>query len=208
MKIKKINNIITIIIITLLIILGFLVFGIIKDLKNEVKETVVLDTIENYNYQLTDTDTDYFKETFKELKQALKDENEEEYAKLVSKLFIIDFYSLSSAINKNDVGGVQFIEDNSRENFIKKAKDTIYKNVENNMYGDRTQDLPTVKEVNIDKIEKTEKNNTKNYTVVATIIYEKDMGYPIKVELTLTSKEVTDSPNNHLEIIKIKEINE
>lgn len=206
MKIKKINNIITIIIVILLIVLLFLIFGIVKELKNDVKETVVLDTIENYNYELTDNDTEYFKETFKELKQALKDENEEEYAKLVSKLFIIDFYSLSSAINKNDVGGVQFIDSNSRDKFIMKAKDTIYKNVENNMYGDRKQDLPTVKEVNIENIEKQKKNNTEYYTVLANIVYEVDMGYPSKLELTLSYNKLTNSSNNHLEITKIEDI--
>ena len=95
MKIKKLNNIITIVIIILLIILGILVFGIIKNLTNDVKKTVVLDTIENYNYELTDNDTEYFKETFKELKKSLKEENEEEYAIAVSKLFIIDFWSFS-----------------------------------------------------------------------------------------------------------------
>lgn len=208
MKIKKINNIISIVIIILLIILGILVYGIIKNLTNEVKETAVIDTIENYNYELTDNDTEYFKETFKELKNALKEENNEKYAELVSKLFIIDFYSLSSAVNKNDVGGVQFIEDNSRETFIKKAKDTIYKNVENNIYGDRVQDLPTVKEVTIENVEKTKKNDVEYYNVLANISYEKEMGYPSKIRLTLTYGKPDDSSNNHLEITKIEEINE
>ena len=63
----------------MLLILLSLIYGIIKELKNEVKGTIILDTIENYNYQLTDNDTEYFKETFSELKKALKDENEEEY---------------------------------------------------------------------------------------------------------------------------------
>ena len=206
MKIKKVNNIITIIIFVLLIVLAVLVIGIIKNLKNEVKETVVLDTIENYNYKLTDNDTEYFKETFKELKKALNDENEDDYAKLVSKLFIIDFYSLSSAINKNDVGGTQFIESSSMDNFIKKAKDTIYKNVENNIYGDRTQELPTVKEVNIESVEKETKNKTLYYTTLSNIKYEKDMGYPTKIKITLTYSDAKDSPNNHLEIIKIEEV--
>lgn len=206
MKIKKLNNIITIVIIILLIILGILVFGIIKNLTNDVKETVVLDTIENYNYELTDNDTEYFKETFKELKKSLKEENEEEYAIAVSKLFIIDFYSLSSAINKNDVGGTQFIESSARENFIKKAKDTIYKNVENNMYGDRKQELPTVKEVTIETIQKSTKDNLDYYNVLANVSYEKDMGYPTKLELTLTYSKLIDSSNNHLEIIKIEDV--
>ena len=206
MKIKKLNNIITIVIIILLIILGILVFGIIKNLTNDVKKTVVLDTIENYNYELTDNDTKYFKETFKNLKKALNESNEEEYAIAVSKLFIIDFYSLSSAVNKNDVGGTQFIESSSKENFIKKAKDTIYKNVENNIYGDRKQELPTVKEVTIENIQKTTKNNIDYYNVLANVSYEKDMGYPTKLEVTLTYSKLIDSSNNYLEIIKIEDV--
>lgn len=205
MKIKKINRIITTIIIILLIVLVILLFNIIKDLKNEVKKTTILDTIENYNYQLTDNDTKYFKDTFKELKDALKEDNKEEYVKIVCKLFIIDFYSLSSAINKNDVGGIQFIETSARDNFVKKAKDTIYNNIENNMYGDRTQELPTVKNVIIDSYNKEIIKNIEYYITTATIEYEKNMGYPTKLKLTLTEN-LNDSSNNHIEIIKIEEI--
>ena len=197
MKINTLNRIITILIAISFIILVFLIGNIIKDLTTKVKETETLDTIENYSYILTDSDTEYYKEQFKELKKILQAEevNEEEYAKTISKLFIIDFYSLSSSINKNDVGGSQYVEETYRDTFIKKAKDTIYANVENNIYGDRKQELPNVTQVEITK--STEIKG--GYEIQASITYEKELGYAKDVLLTLIRKE------NILEISSLKE---
>lgn len=202
MKIKRLNNIITISILILLIILFSLIFGIVKKLNNEVAETVTLDTIENYNYKLTDNDTEYFKENFKKLKKILENEdiNEEEYAKSISTLFIIDFYSLSSAINKNDVGGVQFVKSDYQKTFIKKAKDSIYNNVENNMYDDRDQVLPNVKQVDITSIQNIKNEQDPNaYKIIASITYDKDLGYAKEVEMILIHN------NNVLEITSLEE---
>lgn len=197
MKIKKINNIITIVIIILILILFFLVFGILNELKKEVNETVTLEIIENYNYKLTDSDTNYYKSVFKELKNVLKDEiDKEAYVSIISKLFVIDFYSLKSAINKNDVGGVQFIKEEYQEKFIKIAKDSIYSNIENNIYGDRTQKLPDVIKVEIAEINEIDDI----YLVVLNITYEEDLGYAEKVKLTLENNE------NKYEIIKVDEM--
>lgn len=197
MKINTLNKIITILIVISFMILVFLIGNIIKDLTNEVKETETLDTIDNYSYVLTDSDTDYYKEQFKELKKILQAEevNEEEYAKTISKLFLIDFYSLASSINKNDVGGSQYVEEAYRDTFIRKAKDTIYANVENNIYGDRKQELPNVTQVEITKITKTKTG----YETQASITYDKELGYAKEVILTLTKKE------NILEISSLKE---
>ncbi len=197
MKINTLNKIITILIVISFMILVFLIGNIIKDLTNKVKETETLDTIDNYSYVLTDSDTDYYKEQFKELKKILQAEevNEEEYAKTISKLFLIDFYSLASSINKNDVGGSQYVEEAYRDTFIRKAKDTIYANVENNIYGDRKQELPNVTQVEITKITKTKTG----YETQASITYDKELGYAKEVILTLTKKE------NILEISSLKE---
>ena len=197
MKINTLNKIITILIVISFMILVFLIGNIIKDLTNKVKETETLDTIDNYSYVLTDSDTDYYKEQFKELKKILQAEevNKEEYAKTISKLFLIDFYSLASSINKNDVGGSQYVEEAYRDTFIRKAKDTIYANVENNIYGDRKQELPNVTQVEITKITKTKTG----YETQASITYDKELGYAKEVILTLTKKE------NILEISSLKE---
>lgn len=198
MKYKKINNIINIAIIVSLILLVILVGSVIVKLTSEVKEIATIDTIENYHYILTDNDTDYFKKTFKELKQILKEDeiNEEEYAKVISKLFIIDFYSLSTSVNKNDVGGVQFVKEDYRDTFIKVAKDSIYNSVENNIYGDRKQKLPTVTNVEVTNISK-EKDN---YIVTSSITYEENMGYASSVEINIIKRD------NLLEISSLKEM--
>lgn len=197
MKLKQINNIISIAIIVSLILLVILVGSVIVKLTSEVKATATIDTIENYHYILTDNDTDYYKKTFKELKQVLKEEvNEEEYAKTISKLFIIDFYSLSTSVNKNDVGGVQFVKEDYRDTFIKIAKDSIYNSVENNIYGDRKQKLPTVTNVEVTNISK-EKDD---YIVTASITYEENMGYASSVEINIIKRD------NILEISSLKEM--
>ena len=197
MKLKQINNIISIAIIVSLILLVILVGSVIVKLTSEVKATATIDTIENYHYILTDNDTDYFKKTFKELKQVLKEEvNEEEYAKTISKLFIIDFYSLSTSVNKNDVGGVQFVKEDYRDTFIKIAKDSIYNSVENNIYGDRKQKLPTVTNVEVTNISK-EKDD---YIVTCSITYEENMGYASSVEINIIKRD------NILEISSLKEM--
>lgn len=191
MKMKKLSNILTIIVVILLIILVFFIKNIYEEIKNSSnKEVKTLDIIENYEYSLTENDTILFKEEFKNLKNILGQEeiDKEKYAESISKLFIIDFYSLESAINKNDVGGVQFIYESSKENFIKKAKDTIYNHIENNIYGKREQELPNVNEVKLNTIKETEVDDfDEAYILELTISYEKDLDYPGSIELTIVN---------------------
>lgn len=191
MKMKKLSNILTIIVVILLIILVFFIKNIYEEIKNSSnKEVKTLDIIENYGYSLTENDTILFKEEFKNLKNILGQEeiDKEKYAESISKLFIIDFYSLESAINKNDVGGVQFIYESSKENFIKKAKDTIYNHIENNIYGKREQELPNVNEVKLSTIKETEVDDfDEAYILELTISYEKDLDYPNSIELTIVN---------------------
>ena len=201
MKMKKLSNILTIIVVILLIILVFFIKNIYEEIKNSSnKEVKTLDIIENYGYSLTENDTILFKEEFKNLKNILGQEeiDKEKYAESISKLFIIDFYSLESAINKNDVGGVQFIYESSKENFIKKAKDTIYNHIENNIYGKREQELPNVNEVKLSTIKETEVDDfDEAYILELTISYEKDLDYPNSIELTIVNND------GKLEIISI-----
>ena len=121
----------------------------------------------------------------------LKDEvNDEEYAKIVSKLFVVDFYSLSDKVTSTDVGGLDFIYEKIKENFVLKATDTIYKNIQSNVYGDRKQELPKITGVEVKTItpkavtigDLTDQNG---YTITVSITYAKDMGYPKEVTLTL-----------------------
>lgn len=193
-KKHKFKTTMTIIFIILFIALSFGLKDIISVLRNNsASEVAILDTIKEYNYTLDENDSAYFKKEFKNLKKELasKKVDEKKYAELVSKLFVIDFFSLNSAINKNDVGGKQFVYTDYQDSFLKFAKDGIYKYVENNIYGERRQTLPSVKLVEIDEV-KQDKVTFKNgvtdeeaYLVTLTITYDKDLEYQNKASLTL-----------------------
>ncbi len=115
----------------------------------------VVDEIEKFSYTVSDSDTKLFKDTFKELKKLLSqdDYDKSEYAKLVSELFIIDFYTLDNKVTKNDVGGVQFVYTPYQSQFIDKARDSLYKQVISNIDNDRSQQLPEVDSVEVVSIE-------------------------------------------------------
>lgn len=197
-KNKKKRKLKTPVILTILVIivLGILVFSV-KDLFDSLtnkgqKKVEVLDTIKGYDYKLDENDSKYFKELFNRLKKTLteKNVNEKEYAKLVSQLFITDFYSLGHAINKNDVGGTQFIYKDYRETFETYAKDTVYRYVENNIYGNRKQTLPDITKVEVTEVEQGSfetdiAQDDKAYNVTLKLTYEKDLDYPTTCNLTL-----------------------
>ena len=161
----------------------------------EVKKEDVIQTKE-FDYTLYDNKSDLYKDYFADLKkELLKDEvDDEEYAKIISKLFVADFYSLAEKTTSTDIGGLDFIYENIKDNFVLKASDTIYKYVESNVYGDRKQELPKVTGVEVKSITKTpvtigELNDQNGYTVSLSITYEKEMGYPKEVTLKLVHVE-------------------
>lgn len=179
------------------ITIGILVYCVL-DIKNSLKskgkssEVQVVNEISNYGYKLEETDTKYFKSLFNKLKKELEKEtvDEQEYASLVSQLFITDFYSLDAAINKNDIGGRQFVYSDFEDTFIKLAKSSVYKYVENDTYGKRDQELPNVTNVEVTDIKRsTYKSDSKSddnaYDVSLKVTYKKDLGYPTVINLTL-----------------------
>ena len=148
-KKHRINFKKVIIVLLFFLVIGLLVFGVLKSFKKDKpKEVKVVDEIKSIGYVVSDNDTKYFKDKFKELKELLtsKDIDEEKHAKLIAELFIIDFYSLGNKTSKNDVGGVQFVYSDAKTNFVDGARDTIYKLVKNNI-DDSKNDLPIVKEI-------------------------------------------------------------
>ena len=92
-----------------------------------------MDSIKNddVDYIVSDTDTKLFKENFNELKKILnaKEVDNKKYAETITKLFVIDFFTLSNKTSKNDVGGVQFVYENYKKDFIDGARDSLYKQV-------------------------------------------------------------------------------
>ena len=199
-------------IIILLVIVLILGIGIIVlKKKNKKKPAIVvpqvevIDSIDTFDYKLNDNETEYYKELFNSLKDLLSndDYDEEEYASLVGKLFLCDFYDLNSKVMKSDVGGTQFVYSSYRENFEKGAIDTVYKAVESNVYGDRNQVLPIVTGVEVSSIYSDSFSYNYDidydaYYLNMNISYETDLDYPTSVSLVLIHNE------DKLEIAKME----
>ena len=191
-KKKKIN--IKRVAILLLIVIAIICLIVWLVNKNKVVEVNVstTDNMSSYGYSLPDNATDYYKSLYKELQTNLNGTqvNEEEYARSVAKLFLTDFFTLSNKVMKSDIGGKQFVYSSYQEDFMKYAKESIYSNVQSNLDGNRKQDLPKVKDIEITKLSNekyTYQKNTddKAYDIIATITYEKDMGYQKSAELII-----------------------
>ena len=163
---------------------------LIKEEKDVVTKKE-LDSLELYGYTLDDYDSALYKEYFEDLKNTLNSDeiNYEDYAQVIVKLFISDFYTLDNKLTSSDIGGVEFIPSDMVENFKIHAGDTMYNHVKTNIYGDRVQELPIVKDVSISNIESISYTyNDKEYDgykVSALWYYEVDLGYKSSGEFTL-----------------------
>ncbi len=177
-----------------LIIIGILLvvavaFGVAKiffpkeEEKGEVNVSSVISNITDYGYTLDDRDTDYMKEVFDELETILSSSeiDYEAYAEALSKLFIIDFYTLDNKINKYDVGSLEYILSSYIDMFRQKAMDTIYRDMLDNTYRDRVQDLPEVTNVEVVSVEDTtytlDEEVMDAFKVEVTFEYKEDLGY-------------------------------
>lgn len=192
MKRRKLSvgRILLLVMFIVIIVIG--VFLFIKDKddsgkdNNEplVEEIPVVDNIDNFGYVLMENETSYFKNLFNELKEVLNQEeiNYDKYSELVLKLFIADALNLDNKISNADIGGVQFVYEPFRDDYVNIAKTTLYNYIESNVYSDRTQELPIVDEVIINDVIKSEfKYNDKifegAYHYDITVVYKKNLGY-------------------------------
>lgn len=203
----RVNLILGLIVVVLVGIMIYCILDIFDSIQSKSQGSIeVLDKIEGYDYELNENDSAYFETLFSDLKKTLENEeiDEEAYASLVSQLFIADFYSLDCAINKNDVGGTQFVYSEYQEDFISKAKTSVYNYVENDIYGDREQELPMVTEVTVDEIETqaysfdNDVEDSDAYVVSVSVSYSKSLEYPTEVTLVLIHNE------NKLEVAKME----
>ena len=177
----------------LLIIIGILVYFIFFNKEeSEVTEIKNVDTIEGYDYTLSENATKYYKSLFKDLKDVLSEDNvdEEAYAELVVKLFLADFFNLDNKVSSTYVGGLQFVYEDFREDFTKLASTSMYKHVQSDVYGDRDQELPVVSSVLAEKQDNTtftygDNTDDNAYVYDFTITYEDDMGYQEEGTITL-----------------------
>lgn len=200
----KLSKTLLVVIVVVIIVVVSAVFLLNKPKPPSVVVDVkIVDDIKHY--QLKETATSYYKNLFNKLKMILsKDEiDKREYADIVAKLFVSDLFTLNNKTSKNDVGGVQFVFEAYRMEFTEMVKATLYNHVENNVYGDRKQELPIVKNVIINSIDSVEfKYNEKidpgAFEVNLVVEYEKDLQYQQQVILTLIHN------NELLEVAEMK----
>ena len=191
MKRKKIVGLVLCIILSIYFIGGIIYNFVLKEDKPSVKKEVNSLTIKGYDYLLYDNDLEIYKKEFKKLKNNLEsdDINYLEYAYSISKMFIIDLYSLNTKNNKYDIGGVDFVHPDIIENYELNVTNTINKYILDNTNGDRKQELPEVKNVNIDSDEEIKftigEEEMDAYKINLSIEYVKDFGYDNKAELII-----------------------
>ena len=192
-KVKPITKILLLLIVIAILVGGFFVWkNFIKPMSNKSK---VVDSIKNddVDYVVSDSDTKLFKDNFNELKKILnaKEVDNKKYAETITKLFVIDFFTLSNKTSKNDVGGVQFVYGGYQKDFIDSARDTLYKQVNSTVTDDRSnKDLPTVTKVTIDDIDEISP-----YTMFENDIFNEDqVGYMINISWEYKNKD--DFQNN------------
>lgn len=187
---KKNKKVLALLILIGVILFGYLIFRVRNDFFKKQDKTVV-DSIGLYGYTLEKTDTKLYENNFKELSKILNEKtiDYEKYAEYLSKLFIVDTFTLNNKLASTDIGGIEFLHPDLKENFKENMGYNMYKNIEVNLDGKREQELPIVKDVTVDTIkEEKVKYNDKEYDgyiIKANIEYEKDLGYQTEIELTL-----------------------
>lgn len=196
-KLRLIRNIVLVLIaINIIVIMSYFIYINEDSNQHKTDGTQVVDQIDTYGYVLDNNKNDYYKSCFEELKVVLnKDEiNYEEYAKVISKLFISDLYTLSNKVSSSDIGGIEFVYEDFRKDFLSIAKTTLYNSVKSNLYGEREQELPTVTNVVINEVVKTtfkygSINFEDAYLVKTSLEYDKDLGYQKSIEIVLVENE-------------------
>lgn len=170
-KIKKIIRIIMLVVIALIAIYAIFVAIPSKKNKDEGIENI------NNKYILYKRDSSLYKENFEKLRTILETSpvDNKEYAETIVKLFVIDFYTLDNKNDNTDIGGLQYVHSNLKDNLVLNASSTMYK------YINTTKELPKVKSItSVDTRETTYKINDKDYSAYAITInweYDKDLGY-------------------------------
>ena len=180
---KKYKLLLRILVICIIVIIGLLVVKNIgkKTPKNDVK---VIDSIVDFSYTLDERDSSLMKDTYKDLKKVLssKDIDYEKYSKLIAELFIIDLFTL-------DVASLEYVYPDNLDNFKLNVQDTLYKNIEDNTYGKRTEKLPIVSSIEVLDIKqsafKLKEEDVDSYVVSLKWNYEQDLGYDKEGIVTL-----------------------
>ena len=188
---NKKDKIITIIFIFVFVLLVVpILIKLVLDFTRDVVPEEI-SRIDYYGYSLSNSDTKLYKDTYKELDKVLGEEqiDYKSYASLLSKLFIIDVFTLDNKLASTDIGGLEFVHNDFKANFSENLGSTLYNHVLSNIDGKRTQKLPVVKSVNVGDVFETKyQYNNKDYDsylVKCTFDYEVDLGYQTSITLTI-----------------------
>lgn len=174
---KKRYLIILLIMIPLLLIVGFLGYGVYKDAMGIINmargsvETKDEHIIESMNYILRVDPTDIQAEYFAELKQAIEVDNADDatIAGLVVKNFVTDFYTWSNKRGQYDVGGMYYIYTPQKKDVYIQARDEFYKYINHyiNEYG--VENLMEVESVEISSVTKADFDYVLHETITTTV---------------------------------------
>lgn len=184
-------------VLAVILVIGVLLGLFYFNTRGELQVVSVVSTIDDYDYVLESNATRIFKKYYNKLVAEIEDNkiDEEIYASLVAKLFVIDYYTLDNKVTNKNIGGVQFVHSNLQDSFISQASNTMYKYVKSNLYGNRKQKLPEVNDVEIEEIKNIKYENgdyvdDSAYEIVVKVGYVKDYDYPEKVTLKLIHEDM------------------
>ena len=190
----------TFVIVLVVVLIGVTSFFVLRE-KDEEKENETVKTntqeISGYGITVDDLDSEYYKLEFEKLKANLESKNVDmdAYAESVARLFLIDLYTIKTKINKYDIGGIEVVLPEARDNFVVNVTDTIYKFVEDNTIGISTQCLPVVSDLSVIITKLGDFNLDGCYELVRCFVfvfeigYSSDLGYDTKAEITVINRD-------------------
>lgn len=146
--------------------------------KTEEKIKIVANEI----YEAPSNPTKEQAKAYNKLSKALKGDDEQKIAELVAQSFAYDFFTLYNKKNEQDVGGLTYLPEASREEFKQYAISYYYGNYSTVVNQYDKESLPYVQE---DKIVKT----TATPLIYNDLTY--DTGYMITMELKYKDSEIS-----------------
>lgn len=155
-----------------------------KDDTNNDKEKDKITIVENDVYTTPASPSDAQILLFNALSEALEDEDDEEIANLVAENFVADFYTLKNKAGSEDIGGLTYLPEANRADFVTYASVYAYGNYESIKQKYGTKHLPQVKEVEVT-------SSVSQDATYAGNVYD---GFVVTVALTFEKTKATDLP--------------
>lgn len=128
---------------------GFTAFKSAKNLGGANGGTTFSNSIDSMDYHLRANATDYQKDLFKELNEAVKAQDKEKIAEAVVKNYVADFYTWTNKGGSYDVGGMYYVYSPSKSNIVAEVRDKFYKYVSSYIEEYGSENLLEVENINI-----------------------------------------------------------